>query len=95
MVPHSYMPDMMDCMSYFRSIYFMRLRLVGTKHLSLLIHLDSNSSRMPRLDLEYGWPLAKLCTFTLRDFTFMASFIEMPANYINVSVLVNVLDMYP
>ena len=43
---------MMFSMSYLRSVYFMRFWPVGTKHLSLLIHLDSNSSRKVRLVLE-------------------------------------------
>ena len=50
---------------------------------------------MVRVDLESGCPFAKFSTFTeKKPDTLVARFIEVPTNSVNVSVLINVPDMF-
>ena len=53
--------------SLLRSDLILRLRPLGTWLLNLLIHIDSNSSRISRLNLESGCPFAKFNTWTVKD----------------------------
>ena len=73
----------------------MRLSPKGTKLLKRSIHIFSSSKRILRLDLESGWPFAKVENLYFQGLgTFVVWFIEMPAHNMDWIILFNVTDMF-